>query len=144
MSAPNLFSYATSELSQDAVLCWLLAWADHSCAAADCELHDLGQAFLAALFSVADTRLPTGPLEVLISQQVKKADIVATVGTEHLLVIEDKIETASHSGQLDRYREELGAKFEGRELVCVYLKTGDQGNYTDVSRKGWSIFTSPT
>ena len=25
---PNLFDYATSELSQDAFLCWLLKWAD--------------------------------------------------------------------------------------------------------------------
>nr|WP_260390277.1 hypothetical protein [Ornithobacterium rhinotracheale] len=25
---PNLFQYATSELSQDAFLCWLIAWAD--------------------------------------------------------------------------------------------------------------------
>jgi len=25
---PNLFAYATSELSQDAVLCWMLAWGD--------------------------------------------------------------------------------------------------------------------
>ncbi len=24
---PNLFEFATSELSQDAVICWLLAWA---------------------------------------------------------------------------------------------------------------------
>ncbi len=27
MNKPNLFSYATSELSQDAFICWLLAWA---------------------------------------------------------------------------------------------------------------------
>jgi hypothetical protein len=24
---PNIFKYATSELSQDAFICWLLAWA---------------------------------------------------------------------------------------------------------------------
>jgi hypothetical protein len=27
---PNLFNYATSELSQDAFICWLIAWADSS------------------------------------------------------------------------------------------------------------------
>ena len=27
MALPNLFHYATSELSQDAFLCWMLAWA---------------------------------------------------------------------------------------------------------------------
>ena len=25
---PNLFDFATKELSQDAVICWLIAWAD--------------------------------------------------------------------------------------------------------------------
>jgi hypothetical protein len=28
MAAPNLFHYATSELSQDAFICWLLDWAN--------------------------------------------------------------------------------------------------------------------
>lgn len=27
---PNIFDFATSELSQDAFLCWLIAWADSS------------------------------------------------------------------------------------------------------------------
>ena len=26
---PNLFEYATSELSQDAFICWLLAWIEY-------------------------------------------------------------------------------------------------------------------
>jgi hypothetical protein len=29
--APNLFQFATKELSQDAFICWLLAWADENC-----------------------------------------------------------------------------------------------------------------
>ena len=29
MKKPSLFDYATSELSQDAILCWLLEWARH-------------------------------------------------------------------------------------------------------------------
>ena len=27
MTTPNLFKFATSELSQDAFICWLLSWA---------------------------------------------------------------------------------------------------------------------
>lgn len=28
MTNPNLFKFATSELSQDAFICWLLSWAE--------------------------------------------------------------------------------------------------------------------
>ena len=31
MNAPNLFDFATGELSQDAFVCWLAAWADPGC-----------------------------------------------------------------------------------------------------------------
>ena len=27
MYTPNLFNYATKELSQDAMICWIIAWA---------------------------------------------------------------------------------------------------------------------
>lgn len=36
---PNLFTYATSELSQDAFICWLAAWADPKFKDADPALH---------------------------------------------------------------------------------------------------------
>ena len=38
-STPNLFSFATSELSQDAFICWLLSWAKSEYAIAGKELH---------------------------------------------------------------------------------------------------------
>lgn len=40
MRKPNLFTYATSELSQDAVLCWLFSWADPKQSREDEALHD--------------------------------------------------------------------------------------------------------
>ncbi len=39
MEKPNLFSYATSELSQDAFIAWLLAWASPEYQTVDKELH---------------------------------------------------------------------------------------------------------
>jgi len=35
MIKPNLFKFATSELSQDAFICWLLSWANE-----ENEIHD--------------------------------------------------------------------------------------------------------
>ena len=48
MSKPNIFSYATKELSQDAVICWLIACSDQD---TDAELRQLGKSFLRSLFS---------------------------------------------------------------------------------------------
>jgi hypothetical protein len=39
MNRPNLFSYATSELSQDAFICWLLSWASLEYKDVDGQLH---------------------------------------------------------------------------------------------------------
>ena len=55
MSAPNLFSFATSELSQDAVLALLLAWADpvHK----KDPMQAVGLAFLGSLLATAGTAI---------------------------------------------------------------------------------------
>ena len=39
---PNIFSYATSELSQDAMIAWLLQWASPEYGEADPDLHRTG------------------------------------------------------------------------------------------------------
>jgi hypothetical protein len=40
---PNLFNIATSELSQDGFLTWLLQWGDNSSADENKDLHDIAQ-----------------------------------------------------------------------------------------------------
>ena len=50
MNHPNLFSFATSELSQDAFICWLLSWANPKISEPDKELHQCAIAFIKALF----------------------------------------------------------------------------------------------
>ena len=42
-SPPRLFDYATSELSQDAILIWLLSWADPKHKDANEYLHECQQ-----------------------------------------------------------------------------------------------------
>ena len=46
MNAPNLFRYAKKELSQDAVICWLIDWSAHD---GDSELSRLGRRFVETL-----------------------------------------------------------------------------------------------
>ncbi|MGM0520202.1 MAG: hypothetical protein ACQERD_11250, partial [Campylobacterota bacterium] len=48
---PNLFDYATSELSQDAVIGYMLAWANPHCKKTDAQMHDLSTKFLDKIFA---------------------------------------------------------------------------------------------
>lgn len=139
-SAPNLFAFATSELTQDAVFCWLLAWADESHASTDPTAHRMGTAFLGCLFQAAG--LPPPPAgAVRVTRQSEHVDIVATVGTRFAVAIEDKVHTSEHSDQLRKYATRLRAKHKERTLVLIYLKTGEQCSYDDVREAGWTPLT---
>jgi hypothetical protein len=54
---PNLFSIATSELSQDAMLVWILMWADESYKDSDRELFHLGQNIVTLLTGIAPSSI---------------------------------------------------------------------------------------
>ncbi len=50
MGIPNIFKFATKELSQDALICWLVACAKES----EGELRECGLAFVQSLFDSGD------------------------------------------------------------------------------------------
>jgi hypothetical protein len=56
MQPPNLFDFATSELSQDAFICWLASWADPSYRDDDEALH--ATAFLDRLLETGGVPKP--------------------------------------------------------------------------------------
>jgi hypothetical protein len=140
MNKPNLFKYATSELSQDAFLCWLLAWADNSQKENDPSLHEVGVDCINALFLAAgETRLQPG-FAVIPHRQIENIDVAVEIGKEHILIIEDKTYTTEHSNQLERYAKIAKDKWPGHEIVHVFLKTGDQSSYSEIKKKGWVVF----
>ena len=51
MGKPNLFEFATKELSQDAFICWLLTWAHPRHRTDDEVLHRTGRALLEGLLA---------------------------------------------------------------------------------------------
>ena len=134
---PNLFNYATKELSQDAMICWLIKWADDRYVDADRELNRCGRKFVRALFREhGATSLPES-IETKIYPQDKGIDVLARVSPDHVLLIEDKTGTKDHSGQLKRYykhviegRSRLGAVSE-QNVYPIYLKTGNQSQQKD-------------
>ena len=141
MSArPNLFDYATSELSQDAVLAWLLAWADADAEPHDPALHRLGKAFVAALLATHGHAPPTEPYHVEVRPQHKRIDVLFFIGDEYIVAIEDKTNTGPHSDQLTRYKDDVDKLAEGRIPVLVYVKTGERREDDYVRSKGWQPF----
>ena len=144
---PNIFHYATKELSQDAVICWLLAWADTEGArdSGDEQLHQLGRRFLAALFDKwRDWPVELGDeVSVEVCQQVKSIDVLVRVNGRYVLLIEDKTGTGVHDGQLERYwdavtgGETVFGEVHPDDLYPIYFKTGNQALSTadDISRR---------
>lgn len=137
---PNLFSFGTGELTQDAALCWLLKWADVRNAAVDPRMHQLGRCLIEELCKEYGVAAPES-CTVDVGRQVKHIDIVALLGASHVLAIEDKVRAPEHSNQLERYAGELANEYSTRTVVRVYLKTGDESGYAASRRKGWATFS---
>ena len=134
---PNIFNYATKELSQDAVICWLLAWAgrqeqDVRGDAEDEALRDCGRRFVKALLDEHGTSLASdNEEEIKIRQQDHGIDVLTRINGQ-VLLIEDKTSTSDHSKQLKRYydavvggKTALGKVLE-KDLFPIFLKTGNQ------------------
>lgn len=160
---PNIFSYANKELSQDAMICWLVACVNHR----DDALSRCGKAFVRALFragvSERAKQVPVvsprdhraqhdgpGTIEGLLdgpSKQYGHIDVYFRArvdGKTVSFLIEDKTESSPHDNQLTKYRK-LIADDTIREdwIKPVYFKTGyvfeEEARYVE-SRK-YSLFT---
>ena len=155
--APNIFEYATKELSQDALICWLVACAREG----NGGLRELGVAFMRALMkadgrSVLEVhnrrpgayegnceigRVLCGP-----KQQYKKIDVYFQAevdGKRVSFLIEDKTHTEMHDDQLERYRDIVADDGIEEDLVkAVYLKTGYVfGDERDEAKRGgYAVF----
>ena len=132
---PNLFQYATSELSQDAFLCWLFEWAKPEYQKLDPALHKVSVILIKELTDdkIEEVRL------LDIKRQENNVDIVLYINHDHVLIIEDKVHAGEHGDQLERYSTYFTNKFEG-QLSFVYLKTGDQSQYRSARDKGYKVF----
>ncbi|HLI83124.1 MAG TPA: PD-(D/E)XK nuclease family protein [Bryobacteraceae bacterium] len=135
---PNLFEFATKELSQDAFFCWVLAWADKENAAEDKALNELGLSVVNSLLGMWDVPQQQATV-VKIHRQFMRADIVAEVGDGLVILIEDKVHAGVHGDQLERYLENMQRSFPGKRILPVLLKTGDQSSYRDVEKAGYRL-----
>ncbi|MGB0907391.1 MAG: hypothetical protein ACPGVT_07845 [Maricaulaceae bacterium] len=160
-AVPNLFDFATGELSQDAFLAWLANWADPKYAAQDPALNEVAQAFISRLSAGAFTGVDIASVKT--RQQFKKTDVVIAVTLcaprreNHLIVIEDKTSSGIHGDQLREYTKRIGeavsvgGEFESHIPHFVYYKTEDHitsekdlGGFTNITRAdALAVFNAP-
>ena len=143
---PNLFDYATSELSQDAFLCWLLSWADHSYAKVDSTLHQTAIEFLRSIGSKFEIDAFDGApaLQVEVLRQHYGIDILALISVginKYALVIEDKINSTMQNEQLARYRKTAQEQFSDHQQLRIYLKTGEVSHAAKAKEDGYAVYS---
>jgi hypothetical protein len=149
----NLFDYATSELSQDAFICWLMSYARHDARQVtdnDKALRNCALAFIKE-FVPPLAKLPDAEIFVTnIQKQHLKIDVLLTVNEKYQIIIEDKTSTREHSHQLEKYINDLTAELSEKTKITkesahnniygIYYKTGFQSNYYDVKKANYNIF----
>ena len=127
MERNNIFNFATSELSQDAFICWCLNWLNYE----DSELRALAVDLLKEFGeeNVSDNQ------EILIKRQFKKIDILVVFKElNRVYIIEDKVNSSERKKQLEEYEEKINKLDENEkkdlridgnlEVKTVYFKTG--------------------
>ena len=127
MEKNNIFNFATSELSQDAFICWCLNWLNYE----DSELRALAVDLLKEFGEedVSDNQ------EIIIKRQFKKIDILVVLKElNRVYIIEDKVHSSESKDQIGGYKgkiKELGKDEkkdlgidENIEVKTVYFKTG--------------------
>lgn len=144
-TSPNLFNYATSELSQDAMICWLLAHANPKYKdSTDPQLQALALNLINRFLELSGNQpltVPIQPESFKIKKQVEHIDIVVQVN-QYVILIEDKTVTNIHGDQLNRYKNAFDQKYNDQDLIIVpiFFKTFDQSSYQQVEQAGFIPF----
>ena len=157
MERNNIFNFATSELSQDAFICWLCNWVnfdDNSLSEDEKKLKSLATEFIEKMLGekLEDRK-------VNIKRQYQKIDVLLEIQnkTEFItkgnninpivdmyVIIEDKVGTGLHSNQIERYTKLISEKNEKdngsrAKIKVVYYKIYDEDNTERLKENGVNV-----
>jgi hypothetical protein len=142
MKQPNLFDYATSELSQDAIIAWLLEWGNPGCKSLDLALYECSHEIIHFLFRLHNKDCPDKIDKIEISKQSRSIDILCVINSDFAIIIEDKKGTKEHGDQLPKYiKDILGRNFQTEKIIPIYFQTHEQSHYGDVESSGYKLFS---
>ena len=119
---PNIFSFAPSELSQDAMFAWLLSWANPQYAEHDPSLYSVAIKFTKLLTGISDLQIKT----INVGKQWRNIDVSANINDDVFLLIEDKTGTSIHDDQLVRYKGIVENEYPNRIKCYAYVKTENE------------------
>ena len=135
----SIFKYATSELSQDAFICWLCSFLLEENKGVDPVLETCAVEFVQSFlpdFCKEDT-VSAIIRQKIISFQIQNdkgevkdkkglIDVLLEINGKHV-IIEDKTFTSTHGNQINHYKIGLINKgIKEKDIICVYYKTSDQ------------------
>ena len=157
MERNNIFDFATSELSQDAFICWLCNWVnfdDNILSEDEKKLKLLATEFIEKMLGekLEDRK-------VSIKRQYQKIDVLLEIQnkTEFItneneknpvvdiyVIIEDKVGTGLHSNQIERYTKLISEKNEKdngsrAKIKVVYYKIYDEDNMERLKENGVNV-----
>lgn len=142
MKTPNLFDVATSELSQDAFITWLIQWGNQLYSSQNENLCKLAQHFIRFLMNKPEDYIIS---TVEAGRQWSNIDIWAQVNDTDAIIIEDKTITKEHSNQLLRYKEIADKYYIPKNIKVhyIYLKTGNESidNLKAIEDKGYRVIS---
>lgn len=135
MKKPNLFYFATSELSQDAFLCYLFNFAKEEYKE-NIKEYEFANFILRELLKKCNLEIPK--IENLdIKKQFYGIDILLIINEKTFIIIEDKTNTNERENQLEGYKKKINQHFiknSIENLKTVYYKTGDE-SLSNIKRK---------
>jgi hypothetical protein len=77
---------------------------------------------------------------VAVRLQFENVDLTVEIGDKIVLLIEDKVHAGVHGDQLPRYATRLRNHFLGKQVLPVFLKTGNQSSYLQIEAVGYRVF----
>lgn len=143
---PNIFEFATKELSQDAFLCYLLEFSKEENKNYKDE-YTFANFFLRNILKKFSLNMEVKKLEM--KKQYNNIDILLILNDEYYIIIEDKTFTSERKKQIISYKDKLkkilendGVNFDEEKIYGLYFKIGDeclQGIEEKENTKGMNI-----
>lgn len=124
MRETNLFNYATSELSQDAFICWLMSHAKVGNQNINPEITKCALDFIHAIPQLNNAK-NISEIQRQYSVRNVRIDILLTIDN-YKVIIEDKIDKAATDFQIQSQKDALAEKFPSSQIICVFYKTVEQ------------------
>lgn len=124
----NLFNYATSELSQDAFICWLNSYAKIGNQNKNPEITNCALDFIHAIPQLNKAK---NVLDIQRQYSIKntsgrvRIDVLLTID-DYKIIIEDKISSEATDSQIQTQKNCLATEFPSSKIICVFYKTIEQ------------------